>query len=150
MRSTVTSDLAPAARLTPLAAALLIAMAPPAFAESDVPSQTKQLQLDTVSVIGNPEDPQSSTGSAYVLTERELEKFSSTNINDILRSVPGVYTREETGQGVFPRISIRASSAGRSDRISVLEDGIPAAMSPYANPRPITSPTSVVCTASRC
>lgn len=90
-------------------------------------------ELDAVRVIANPEDPQSSTGSAYVLTPRELDKFERSNVNNVLRSVPGVYTREETGEGVFPRISIRASSSGRSDRISVLEDGVPAAMAPYAN-----------------
>ncbi len=116
-------------RYTPLAAALLMATAPSAFAER---AETVK-QLDSISVISNSEDPQSSTGSAYVLTERELQKFSSSNANDVLRSVPGVYTREEVGQGVFPRISIRAASTGRSDRISVLEDGIPAAMAPYAN-----------------
>jgi len=115
--------------LTPLATALLVAMSPSAFADES----KKVKELDSMSVIANPEDPQSSTGSAYVLTERELEKFSSSNANDVLRSVPGVYTREEVGQGVFPRISIRAAASGRSDRISVLEDGIPAAMAPYAN-----------------
>lgn len=106
----------------------LALIAPAAAWADDAPAD-----LDRVRVIANPEDPQSSMGSAYVLTERELEKFERTNVNTILRSVPGVYTREETGQGVFPRISIRASSSGRSDRISVLEDGIPAAMAPYAN-----------------
>lgn len=124
--------LSPAARAfrhTPLAAALLLALAPAAFAER----AANVKELPAVSILGNPEDPQSSTGSAYVLTERELQKFSSSNANDVLRSVPGVYTREENGLGVFPRISIRAASTGRSDRISVLEDGIPAAMAPYAN-----------------
>ncbi len=54
-------------------------------------------------------------------------------MHSILRSVPGVYVREEDGQGTFPRVGIRASSSGRSDRISIMEDGIPAAMAPYAN-----------------
>ncbi len=89
--------------------------------------------LDTVMVISNIEDPQSTYGSAYTLTERELQKFESSNVNSILRSVPGVYVREEDGLGTFPRIGIRASSSGRSDRVLVLEDGVPAAMAPYAN-----------------
>ncbi|MFA5630417.1 MAG: TonB-dependent receptor [Porticoccaceae bacterium] len=86
-----------------------------------------------VRVIGNLEDPQATTGSAYTLTERELEKFEYTNVTNILRNVPGVYVREEDGLGTYPRIGIRASSAGRSDRVTILEDGIPAAMSIYAN-----------------
>lgn len=121
-----------------LCLALTIALGASAQASADsggalAPGTSRATDLDVVRVIGNPEDPQSSMGSAYTLTTRELEKFERSNINNILRSVPGVYTREETGQGVFPRISIRASSSGRSDRISVLEDGIPAAMAPYAN-----------------
>ncbi len=129
-------------RPAPLALALLCALAggvPLAQAEAiagtfaDADADSRARQLDAVQVIANPEDPQSATGSAYVLTEQELGKFQSTNINNVLRSVPGVYVREEDGHGAFPRIGIRASSSGRSDRISLLEDGIPAAMSPYAN-----------------
>ena len=37
--------------------------------------------LDTVMVISNIEDPQSTYGSAYTLTERELQKFESSNVN---------------------------------------------------------------------
>lgn len=125
-------------RPAPLALALLCALtggAPPAHADATTAGDATERarKLDPVQVIANPEDPQSSTGSAYVLTEQELGKFESTNINNVLRSVPGVYVREEDGHGAFPRIGIRASSSGRSDRISLLEDGIPAAMSPYAN-----------------
>lgn len=97
--------------------------------------------LDAVSVIAVPEDPQSTMGSAYVLTEQELEKFEHTNVNSVLRSVPGVYLREEDGMGTFPNIGIRAGSSGRSGRISLMEDGIPAAMSPYANTSAYYFPT---------
>ncbi|TDK23236.1 TonB-dependent receptor [Luteimonas aestuarii] len=124
-------------RPTPLAAAVAVALilsTGMAFAETATDAEAARVkELDAVRVIANPEDPQSSTGSAYVLTPRELDKFERGNVNNVLRSVPGVYTREESGEGVFPRISIRASSSGRSDRISVLEDGVPAAMAPYAN-----------------
>lgn len=126
----------PPCRPAPLAMALLaiLSVAGPALAETAADADAARIkELDAVRVIANPEDPQSSTGSAYVLTPRELDKFERGNVNNVLRSVPGVYTREESGEGVFPRISIRASSSGRSDRISVLEDGIPAAMAPYAN-----------------
>ncbi len=118
-----------------LTCSLWFALAAPAtvLAANAPATEPTPQQLDVVRVIGKIEDPQSSMGSAYVLSERELEKFGSANANNILGTVPGVYTREESGQGQFPRIGIRASSAGRSDRISVLEDGVPAAMAPYAN-----------------
>lgn len=96
---------------------------------------------ETVTIIGSREKARRSTGSAHVITEQDLEKFESTNIHSILRAVPGVYVREEDGLGTFPRIGIRASSSGRSDRISIMEDGIPAAMAPYANTSAYYFPT---------
>lgn len=118
-----------------LTGAALMALALPALAETAEEAEADRAVkvLDTVTVIGNIEDPQSTYGSAYTLTERELEKFESSNVNSVLRTVPGVYVRDEDGLGAFPRIGIRASSSGRSDRILVLEDGVPAAMAPYAN-----------------
>lgn len=89
--------------------------------------------VEKISIVGHKEDPTKSTGSAYVVSEKELQKFEFTNVHSILRAVPGVYVREEDGQGTFPRVGIRASSSGRSDRIAIMEDGIPAAMAPYAN-----------------
>lgn len=115
--------------------AAFCAFAAPAFAETAAEAEENRAVrvLDTVTVIGDIEDPQSTYGSAYTLTERELQKFESSNVNSVLRAVPGVYVRDEDGLGTFPRIGIRASSSGRSDRILVLEDGVPAAMAPYAN-----------------
>lgn len=116
-----------------LACALGGGLSPAAALADDAPADQRIKALDAVQVIRAPEDPQGTTGSAYVLGAQELEKFKRTNANDVLRGAPGVYVREEDGLGVFPRIGVRASSSGRSDRISLLEDGIPAAMSPYAN-----------------
>ncbi len=93
-------------------------------------------------VIGTKEDARLSTGSAVVIDKADLEVFEYANIHSILRSAPGVYVREEDGVGTFPRIGIRASSSGRSDRISIMEDGIPAAMSVYANNSAYYFPTA--------
>ncbi|PJK09782.1 ferric citrate transporter FecA [Lysobacteraceae bacterium NML120232] len=123
----------PSLRFAPLSAALLLAISTPAFADAGAADNADARLLDLVRVIANPEDPQTTMGSAYELDLKQLQKFNSANANDILRTVPGVYTREESGMGQFPRIGIRASSAGRSDRITVLVDGLPAAMAPYAN-----------------
>jgi Fe(3+) dicitrate transport protein len=106
------------------------ALAQPGTAPVD-PSEAGQ--RDTIVVIGTREDARLSTGSAIVIDAADLEKFEYANIHSVLRSAPGVYVREEDGVGTFPRIGIRASSSGRSDRIAIMEDGIPAAMSLYAN-----------------
>lgn len=90
-------------------------------------------QVEPVVVIGTRQEARLSTGSAVVIDAEDLEAFEFTNIHSILRSAPGVYIREEDGLGTFPRIGVRASASGRSDRISIMEDGVPAAMAPYAN-----------------
>lgn len=122
----------------PLALAIAAALCSPlALAETSASTSAandaEPQRLDTVRVIGQANDPQTSTGSAYVLSAAELDKFDASNANNVLATVPGVYTREESGMGQFPRIGIRASSAGRSNRVAILEDGIPAAMAAYAN-----------------
>lgn len=109
-----------------LAVAVLTALSAPVLAE-DVAA------IEKITIFGKNDDPTKATGSAYVVSDKELKKFEFTNVHSILRSVPGVYVREEDGQGTYPRIGIRASSSGRSDRIAIMEDNIPAAMAPYAN-----------------
>ena len=59
----------------------------------------------------------------YIGPER-LKKYNFSNINDILRDTPGVYSREETGVGLIHNISIRGTATLRSTQINMLEDGI--------------------------
>ncbi len=123
-------------------AALVSGLTGAGHATAQAPAQAAPVQqLQPVTVIIKQQDPQNSTGSAYVLGKQELQKFEATNVNSILRSVPGVYLREEDGLGTFPNIGIRAAGSGRSGRISIMEDGIPAAMSPYANTSAYYFPT---------
>lgn len=123
------------------ASACCLLALPLAAAAQQTAATTEPKSLGAVTVIAKPQDPQSTMGSAYVLTHQELEKFEATNVNNILRTVPGIYVREEDGMGTFPNIGIRAGSSGRSGRVSIMEDGIPAAMSPYANTSAYYFPT---------
>jgi len=130
-------------RFTPsaIAAAALLAAVLPTLAQTS--PQSEEGELATVRIIADPNDPRSNVGSAYAITPQELERFQHTNVHSVLSKVPGIYVREEDGGGVFPRIGIRASSSGRSNRISIMEDGVPAAMSPYANTSAYYFPTII-------
>jgi Fe(3+) dicitrate transport protein len=99
-------------------------------------------QLSPFNVIGTKTDISSLKGSGSILDKTDLEKFYYTDINDILREVPGVYVRPETGYGFFPNISLRGVDPNRSAKVTLMEDGIPTAPTPYADPSAYYSPTA--------
>ncbi len=92
------------------------------------------VQLEEVTIIGDPTKAQQLPGSAHVVTEAELQKFEFTDINRIVRQIPGVYLQEEDGFGLRPNIGIRGAVGERSGKINLLEDGVLIAPAPYSAP----------------
>jgi Fe(3+) dicitrate transport protein len=93
-----------------------------------------------MTVLGTKEEVFTQTGAAAFVTEDAIRAANSSNVNLVLAKVPGVYAREEDGFGNFPNISLRGADGTRSEKVTVMEDGILSAPAPYSGPAAYYSP----------
>jgi Fe(3+) dicitrate transport protein len=96
--------------------------------------------LAPMTVLGSREEVFYQTGSAAFIPAEEIRAANTSNVNEVLAKVPGVYTREEDGFGNFPNISLRGADGTRSEKVTVMEDGILTAPAPYSGPAAYYTP----------
>ena len=72
-------------------------------------------------------------GSADVIGEEALTRSHVFTANEALRRVPGLQVRDEEGFGLRPNIGLRGLNPTRTTKITLLEDGLPLAYSPYGD-----------------
>ncbi|MFK7911300.1 MAG: TonB-dependent receptor family protein [Akkermansiaceae bacterium] len=99
-------------------------------------------ELSPLTVVGGKDRALELVGSAAYLNTEDLRQQNYTNINRLLARVPGVYTREEDGYGLFPNLSIRGNLGTRSEKTTIMEDGILMAPAPYSAPGAYYSPNA--------
>ncbi len=102
----------------------------------------KALTIESISITGGPDGVDKIPGSAQFISPREIERFNSNDILQILRNVPGVNIQEEDGFGLRPNIGLRGTGSERSSKITVMEDGILIAPAPYIAPAAYYFPTA--------
>ncbi|MFN4880623.1 MAG: TonB-dependent receptor family protein [Bacteroidota bacterium] len=73
-------------------------------------------------------------GSCQLIGQKTLEKLNQTNINNLIKTIPGVCVRDEEGFGLRPNIGLRGTQVNRSAKITLMEDGILIAPATYADP----------------
>lgn len=102
--------------------------------KSDSIYQLQEVVVSSQQILGSKFIARNRTGSAYYISPEEIRKLGYTDINRMLKAVPGVNMYEEDGFGLRPNISLRGTKAERSERISIMEDGVLAAPAPYSAP----------------
>ena len=109
----------------------------PVFADDN----TEEL-IESVTIIGSAEDLKALPGSGQIISNDDLLKAMDTDIQKILTAVPGVYMRTEEGYGLRPNISIRGTAIERSGKVTIMEDGVLVAPSPYTSSSAYYFPTT--------
>ncbi|MEN9652608.1 MAG: hypothetical protein RL303_328, partial [Verrucomicrobiota bacterium] len=103
---------------------------------------SKSSELAPLTVTGIAPDAFILPGSAAVIEGEEFRAKGYTNIKQIAANTPGVFVRDEDGFGNFPNISIRGVDGTRSAKVTLMEDGILTAPSPYSSPNAYYAPKS--------
>lgn len=115
-------------------AGLCMALAPSLMAQDALKT------LAPLTVVGSEDEVFQLPGSGAFMSAEEIREKGYTNIAQIARKVPGVYVRDEDGYGNFPNISLRGVDGSRSQKITLMEDGVLSAPSPYSAPAAYYSP----------
>jgi Fe(3+) dicitrate transport protein len=94
------------------------------------------VMLERTRMVGSPSLARQIPGSAHVIDSRALgeAKLPFDDVGALLRQVPGVNIQEEEGYGRRPHIGLRGTGTERSNKVTLMEDGVLIAPAPYSAP----------------
>ena len=109
--------------------------------EKDSLNNLNEIVITTDAIVGSKFKAKNKAGSTYFISPKELKAFNYDDVSRILRTVPGITIQEEDGFGLRPNIGMRGTSPNRSEKITLMEDGVLIAPAPYAAPAAYYFPT---------
>ncbi len=108
-----------------------------------VASNVNGTALEEITIVGSEEDARVLPGSGSVVDNEQIRIEASNDINQLLKTVPGIYIQEEDGYGLRPNIGIRGATSERASKVTLMEDGVLIAPAPYSNPAAYYFPTTL-------
>ena len=105
-------------------------------------SNAETVYAPAVTVTGGAEEADSLSGSGTYIGSDTIRSNNYDNIDQVLKTIPGVYSREESGYGIFPNISLRGVDPGRSQKLTIMEDGVLSQPAPYTDFSAYFNPTT--------
>lgn len=110
---------------SPLAVSISLALVAMAGTTTAMAAET---YLPNIDVIGEGDEAiAKQPGSVALITQKDLKVLQATSTQDALKTVPGVVVRDEEGYGFIANIGLRGLNPNRSQKVLVLEDGVPVA-----------------------
>ena len=111
---------------------------------TSLPVQVTEIKRNrtSIEVVASLEDLRTSIpGSLHLVSKEELTAAKPIDANEVLRRIPGVNLREDSGPAAMRlNIGMRGLNPNRSRKVLMLEDGIPIALAPYGEPDMYYSP----------
>lgn len=109
------------------------------FAQTAKQDTVDSKLIESVSIVGN--KTYKMHGSGQYIGSKDLQKYNQTDVNNVLRLIPGVNVRDEEGFGLRPNIGLRGTAVNRSAKITLMEDGVLMSPAPYSDPAAYYFPT---------
>lgn len=107
--------------------------------EAQVP--TEATELSTIRVTGMQAEELSQPAAPKRISKEILEEARLIDVGRALRQAPGVYVRDEEGQGLRPNIGLRGTNPDRSKKIVLMQDELLIGPAPYSAPAAYFTPS---------
>ena len=120
----------------------ILSFAQEAPVKKDTVYTLKEVSVNSDVIVGSKFKAKNRAGSTSFISPADLKIFNYSDISRVLGKIPGITVQEEDGFGLRPNIGMRGTNPNRSEKITLMEDGILIAPAPYAAPGAYYFPTT--------
>lgn len=110
--------------------------------QKDTIHNLKEVLVNSDVIVGSKFKAKNRAGSTSFISPADLKTFNYADVSRVLGRIPGITVQEEDGFGLRPNIGMRGTNPNRSEKITLMEDGVLIAPAPYSAPAAYYFPTT--------